>query len=69
MPEIIGEKIDEDLIRPCHIPCHGISLVLSNDNMNTMLSEKSIVKCFNTSEVTNMDYFLFQSNINAALSS
>ena len=24
MPEIIGEKMDEDLIRPCHIPCHMV---------------------------------------------
>ena len=52
MPEIIGEKIDEDVIHPCQFitndiiitnpligHCHGISLVLTNDNMNAKLSE------------------------------
>merc|ERR1712238_357171 len=73
MPEITGEKIDEDIIHPCQFPCHGISLVLSDDDMGTILSDNSlneaIVKCFDTSEVTNMDEFLEGSNINADLSS
>merc|ERR1712160_105585 len=73
MPEITGEKIDEDVILPCHIPCHGISLVLSDDNKGTILSDNSsdetIVKCFDTSEVTNMDEFLQLTTINADLSS
>ena len=54
-------------------PCHGISLVLSDDDKGTILSDNSsneaIVKCFDTSEVTNMDQFLMGSNINADLSS
>merc|ERR1711957_1077730 len=54
-------------------PCHGISLVLSDDDKGTILSDNSsneaIVKCFDTSEVTNMDQFLMESNINADLSS
>merc|ERR1712238_98128 len=73
MPEIIGEKIEEDIIHPCLFPCHGISLALSDDNMATILSNHSsneaIVKCFDTSQVTNMDNFLSGSNINADLSS
>merc|ERR1711957_884456 len=73
MPEIIGEKIEEDIIHPCLFPCHGISLALSDANMITILSEnssnKAIVQCFDTSEVTNMDQFLMESNINADLSS
>merc|ERR1712238_40308 len=73
MPEITGEKIDEDIIHPCQFPCHGISLVLSDDDKSTILSHGSsneaIVKCFDTSEVTNMDQFLMGSNINADLSS
>merc|ERR1712238_200502 len=73
MPEITGEKIDEDIIHPCQFPCHGISLVLSDDDKSTILSDNSsnetIVKCFDTSEVTNMDQFLMGSNINADLSS
>ena len=73
MPEIIGEKIEEDVIHPCLFPCHGISLALSDVNMITILSEnssnKAIVQCFDTSEVTNMDNFLSGSNINADLSS
>merc|ERR1712160_99487 len=73
MPEITGEKINEDIIHPCQFPCHGISLVLSDDDMGTILSDNSsneaIVKCFDTSEVTNMDQFLMGSNINADLSS
>jgi len=73
MPEIIGEKIEEDVIHPCLFPCHGISLALSDANMITILSEnssnKAIVQCFDTSEVTNMDNFLMGSNINADLSS
>ena len=54
-------------------PCHGISLVLSNGNMKTILSENSsnehIVECFDTSEVTNINHFLLGSNINTNLSS
>merc|ERR1712238_48822 len=73
MPEIIGEKIEEDIIHPCLFPCHGISLALSDANMITILSEnsstKAIVQCFDTSEATNMDNFLSGSNINADLSS
>jgi len=73
MPEIIGEKIEEDVIHPCLFPCHGISLALSDANMITILSEnssnKAIVQCFDTSEVTNMYQFLMGSNINADLSS
>ena len=73
MPEIIGEKIEEDIIHPCLFPCHGISLALSDANMITILSEnssnKAIVQCFDTSEVTNMYQFLMGSNINADLSS
>merc|ERR1712238_485397 len=73
MPEITGEKIDEDIIHPCQFPCHGISLVLSDDDKSTWVSDNSsneaIVKCFDTSEVTNMDQFLMGSNINADLSS
>merc|ERR1712238_246870 len=73
MPEIIGEKIEEDIIHPCLFPCHGISLALSDANMITILSEnssnKTIVQCFDTSEVTNMYRFLMDSNINADLSS
>merc|ERR1711957_284739 len=66
MPEITGEKINEDIIHPCQFPCHGISLVLSDDNMETILSDnasnEAIVKCFDTTEVTNMDQFLMGSN-------
>merc|ERR1712160_132841 len=73
MPEITGEKINEDIIHPCQFPCHGISLVLSDDDKDTILSDnasnEAIVKCFDTSEVTNMDQFLDGSNINADLSS
>ena len=58
---------------PSIAPCHGISLVLSDDDKGTILSDNSsneaIVKCFDTSEVTNMDQFLMGSNINADLSS
>ena len=43
-------------------PCQGISLLLSDSNKKTILSENSsdetVVGCFDTSEVTNMDYFL-----------
>merc|ERR1712160_43455 len=71
--DIACEKNDEDIIHPCQFPCHGISLVLSDDDMGTILSDNSsneaIVKCFDTSEVTNMDQFLMGSNINADLSS
>merc|ERR1711957_883628 len=53
--------------------CLGIKIVLTNENKDDTLSEnasnKNIVKCFDTSEVTNMDYFLLESNINADLSS
>jgi len=73
MPEIIGEKINEDIVHPCPSPCHSNSLVLTNDNMNQMLadhlSDKAIVQCFDTSEVTDMISFFIDSNINADLSS
>merc|ERR1712238_427351 len=51
----------------------GIKVVLTNANKDDKLlenaSNKNIVKCFDTSEVTNMDSFLMESNINADLSS
>ena len=57
----------------CPDPCHDISVVLSNVNKNAKLSEnasdKNIVKCFDTSAVTDMTHFLKTSSINADLSS
>ena len=57
----------------CPDPCHDISVVLSNVNKNAKLSEnasdKNIVKCFDTSAVTDMSHFLKTSSINADLSS
>ena len=57
----------------CPGPCHDISVVLSNVNKNAKLSEnasdKNIVKCFDTSAVTDMTHFLKTSSINADLSS
>ena len=54
-------------------PCHGISVVLSNGNKNAKLSEhasdKNMVKCFDTSAVTDMYWFLKTYSINADLSS
>merc|ERR1711957_312755 len=54
-------------------PCHGISEVLSNGNKNAKLSEhasdKNMVKCFDTSAVTDMYWFLKTYSINADLSS
>ena len=51
----------------------GIKIILTNENKDDKLlenaSNKNIVKCFDTSEVTNMDSFLMESNINADLSS
>ena len=57
----------------CPDPCHDISVVLSNGNKNAKLSEhasdKNMVKCFDTSAVTDMTHFLKTSSINADLSS
>ena len=45
----------------CPDPCHDISVVLSNVNKNAKLSEnasdKNMVKCFDTSAVTDMTHF------------
>merc|ERR1711957_984477 len=53
--------------------CLGIKIVLTNDNKDEIFfqnaSNKNIVECFDTSEVTNMDSFLKESSINADLSS
>ena len=54
-------------------PCLGISKKLTNENKDKILSEngsnETIVECFNTSEVTNMDSFLMGRDINADLNS
>ena len=58
---------------PTPSPCLDISKKLTNDNKDKILSEngsnETIVECFNTSEVTNMDYFLMGRDINADLNS
>ena len=64
IPEVIGEKIDEDIIHSGQKqgppgPCYDISLALSNGNMNILLlgnsSNRVIIKYFDTSEVADMD--------------
>merc|ERR1711957_762541 len=73
MPEIIGEKIDEEIVHPCKGPCQDIALLLSDSTISDMLSvnalDETIVKCFDTSEVTHMRELFKESDINADISS
>ena len=65
IPEIIGEKVDEEIVHLCNI--YPDSLIWSNSNMNDMLLVVK-VEYFDTSEVTDMQERFLNSNINADLS-